>query len=255
MVINPGTQTGNCLIGLSADGTAWTYISKAAPTGGFLRGEKYVVSIDQSTSGAAPSGSPIDADGNAYRIVTIGTQTWMAENLKTTKYNDRTAIPNVTGDYQWSIYNSDAYCWYSNNAGSGYGATYGVLYNWYAATNTVNATQLCPTGWHLPTLNEWLTLTAYLGGESVAGTKLKETGTTHWPSPNTGTNASGFTALPGGYRDRFGAFVDNLISGGWWSSVDMGTAGIIELVNSNTDVATYAGVNKQNGFSVRCLRD
>ena len=220
MVINPSTALETCYIGLLS-GTTWTYITKDAPTGGFLRGKKYVVAVSTTSAGASPSGAPIDpaidADGNSYGTVTIGNQTWMAENLKTTKYKDGTAIPNVTVDAAWAALTSGAYCYYKNNVGTDYGATYGALYNWYA----VNTGNLCPTGWHVPTTAEWTTLTDYLGGLSVAGGKLKETGTTHWLTPNTGaTNAFGFTALAGGMRyDNNGSFWDLYeYAGYWWSS-------------------------------------
>jgi uncharacterized protein (TIGR02145 family) len=145
-----------------------------------------------------------DADGNYYNIVTIGTQTWMAENLETTKYNDGNNIPNISDNVAWSNLTTPGYCWY-NNDDSTYKNLYGALYNWY----TVNRGKLCPIGWHVPTDAEWTTLTTYLGGESVAGGRLKETGTMHWVSPNVGAiNETGFTALPGSCRD----FDEHLVS-------------------------------------------
>ena len=120
-----------------------------------------------------------DIDGNNYLTVTIGTQIWMAENLRTTKYNDGTAIPLVTDNTTWANLTTPAYCWYNNDAKTN-GSTYGALYNWYS----VNTKKLCPTGWHVPNDTEWTTLTTYLGGTAVAGGKLKETGTAHWYSPN-----------------------------------------------------------------------
>ena len=116
-------------------------------------------------------------------------------NLKTTKYNDGTSIPNVTNDTSWSNLTTGAYCWYNNDVS--YKNPYGALYNWYA----VNTGKLAPKGWHVPSDAEWTTLITYLGGESIAGGKLKEAGTTHWLSPNTeATNSTGFSALPGGRR-------------------------------------------------------
>ena len=102
----------------------------------------------------------IDIDGNSYKTIRIGDQLWMVENIKTTKYNDGTSIPNVTDDSEWENMNSDAYCWYDNNA-SLYKSTYGALYNWYA----VDTKKLCPIGWHIPSHAEWNTLVDYLGGE------------------------------------------------------------------------------------------
>jgi uncharacterized protein (TIGR02145 family) len=272
MVINPGTQTGNCLIGLSADGTAWTYISKAAPTGGFLRGEKYVVSIDQLTAGAAPSGSPIDADGNAYRIVTIGTQEWMAENLKTTKYNDGTAITNVTVDATWAALNTEAYCWNNNDLNNK--PIYGALYNWYA----VNTGKLCPTGWHMPSDGEWTTLTTYLtnngygyggSGNDIAKSMAFKSGWTSDANPGyvgndqTSNNASGFSAVPAGMRyDNNGVFEVVGYGGYWWSSTGgTGTNGAATTsafyrpLYSDWDQVATSNSRMKTGLSVRCIKD
>ncbi len=145
-----------------------------------------------------------DGDYNIYPVVTIGTQTWMAENLKTTRYNDGTVIPNVTDNATWSTTTSGSYCDYLNTPA--YSTTYGKLYNWYAVGST-NTKNVCPTGWHVPIDAELTTLQSFLGGEIVAGGKLKEKGTTHWLTPNTSaTNETGFTALPGGYRSASGTF-------------------------------------------------
>jgi uncharacterized protein (TIGR02145 family) len=160
-------------------------------------------------------GTLTDQDGNIYKTVTIGKQTWMAENLRTTKYRDGTAILNVTDNKAWRNLTTGAYCNYNNTESADTIATYGRLYNWYAATDSRN---IAPAGWHIPTDAEWTTLTTYLGGNSVAGGKMKETGTMHWTSPNTGaTNESGFTCLPSGdnYDGLFGNFS---FSCEYWSS-------------------------------------
>jgi uncharacterized protein (TIGR02145 family) len=197
-------------------------------------------------------GTVSDMDGNAYSTVTIGTQVWMGSNLKTTKYNDGTAIPLVTDNTAWTNLATPGYCWYNNDATT-YKSTYGALYNWY----TVNTGKLCPTGWHVPSDSEWTILTTYLGGESVAGGKLKETGTSHWLSPNTAaTNTTGFTALPGSYRDFGGWFGGGSIDCYWWSSTEYSTDGAWGrgLNNySSTVVRNY--YSKRDGFSVRCLKD
>ena len=159
-----------------------------------------------------PPVSVTDINGNVYNIVTIGTQTWMAENLKTTKYNDGTAIPNVTVDATWAALTTGAYSDYSNTPANS--TTYGRLYNWYVVDNNPatkvasnGGKNVCPTSWHVPTDAEWTILTTYLGGESIAGGKLKETGTAHWNSPNTGaTNETGFTTLPSGLRYYDGSY-------------------------------------------------
>jgi len=196
-----------------------------------------------------------DADGNIYSTVTIGTQVWFAENLKTTKYKDGTTIPLVTDGEAWGALSTPGYCWYNNDATT-YKSTYGALYNWY----TVNTLKLCPTGWHVPDNAEWWTLTTYLGGENVAGGKLKETGTTHWASPNTGaTNETGFTAVPGGSRDGGGPFMYIGYFGGlgyWWSSTEYSTTNAwSRYMYSNLSIVYIFNNDKQNGFSVRCLRD
>jgi len=192
-----------------------------------------------------------DADNNHYSVVQIGTQTWMAENLATTKYSNGDSIPNVTDNTQWSNLTTGAYCDYNNTPSNS--TIYGKLYNWYA----VNTGNLCPAGWHVPTDAEWTTLTTYLGGESVAGGKLKEAGYTHWQSPNTGaTNETGFTALPGGNRDLNGTFYFIGGYGYWWSSTENGTYNAwyrnMDYISSNVNRAVDY---KPNGFSVRCLRD
>jgi uncharacterized protein (TIGR02145 family) len=193
-----------------------------------------------------------DADGNIYSTVRIGSQIWMAENLKTTKYNDGTAIPNVTDATAWSALTTGAYADYNNTPGNS--TTYGKLYNYYTV---VDARKLCPTGWHVPTDAEWTTLTTYLGGALVTGGKLKEIGTTHWFSPNTGAdNSSGFTALPGGFRGDNGTFNNVGYYGYWWNSTVLNaTNGWYNGMYYNyNNIYSSDGVNNC-GFSVRCVRD
>ena len=214
-------------------------------------------------AGVALTGSPVtvnatatvptsvtDIDANTYPVVVIGNQIWMAENLKTTKYNNGTTISLVTDNTAWNNLTTAAYCWYNNDETT-YKNTYGALYNWY----TVNTGNLCPTGWHVPTDTEWTTLTDYLGGLSVAGGKLKETGTTHWTTPNTGaTNETGFTALPSGYR--FGSFRSIGVSSYWWSATeyDATNARYRGLAYNASEVNSLNYI-KELGYSVRCLRD
>ena len=189
-----------------------------------------------------------DFDNNNYSTVKIGNQIWMAENLKTTHYKNGTVIPNVTNDTTWAGLTTGAYCDYNNTPSNS--EIYGRLYNWYA----VNTGNLCPAGWHVPSDAEWTTLTTYLGGNSIAGGKLKETGLAHWLSPNTAaTNESGFTALPGGSGGSYGGIGSH---GYWWSSTE-----------DNTTYAWYWHINygygsvarssyfKHCGISVRCLKD
>ena len=192
-----------------------------------------------------------DQDGNNYKSVKIGNQTWMTENLKTTKFNDGTPIPWVTDKTAWVSLTTSAYCWYDND--STYKNTYGALYNRY----TVNTGKLCPSGWHVSSDVEWSALVTFLGGEIVAGGKLKETGTTHWSSPNTeATNESGFTALPGGSRYTNGVFFTIKNLGYWWSSTESNTLnGWYRSMNNRNSAVGRNYYDSTNGFSVRCVKD
>ena len=193
--------------------------------------------------------------------VTIGTQIWSSTNLDVSTYRDGTVIPQVTDPTAWAALTTGAWCYYNNDSANG--ATYGKLYNWYAVAgthdndpNTPNKI-LAPIGWHIPSDAEWTTLTTFLGGESVAGGKMKSTGTTLWQSPNTeATNSSGFTGLPGGYRSYFGLFYTIGFYGFWWSSSEGKTAsaGMRDLNYGNSGAFT-GGNPKTDGISVRCLRD
>ena len=198
-----------------------------------------------------------DNDGNAYRIITIGTQVWMAENLKTTTYNDGTAISYVSAGTQWANTSTPAFCWY-NNSEMEVKDPYGALYNWYA----VNTGKLCPTGWHVPTSDEYGILVVLLGGDKIAGGKLKEAGTAHWVDPNLGaTNGSGFTALPGGGRynvySQGGNFTDLGYYGYFWSasaSTNDSYAFSYDL-GYNLNLIHKGEYPKGDGESVRCIQD
>lgn len=200
-----------------------------------------------------------DIDNNRYDIVTIGTQTWMAENLKTTRYNDGTAISLVTNNTDWSTASSngdDAYCWYDIDASNL--ITYGVLYNWYAIDTLSNGDKnVCPIGWHVPTDGEWTTLTDYLGGTGIGGGKMKEAGLAHWISPNTGaTNESGFSGLPGGRRNYTGTFSNIGYEGNCWSSTEASATGAWSRnLDWSFDIVSRFVNYKGHGLSVRCLRD
>ena len=240
-----GSFTSN-ITGLTA-GTIYyvrAYATNSAGTG-------YGSAMSFTTQGGT-TGTVTDIDGNVYHTVTIGTQVWMVENLKTTKYRDGTSIPNVTDNTAWNNLTTGAYCDYNNTPSNS--ATYGKLYNWYAATDAHN---IAPTGWHVPTDAEWTTLTTYLGGASIAGSKLKETGTTHWPSPNTGaTNETGFTALPGGYRSNGGPFdsIGNYCL--WWSASEFSaTDAWYRYMFHNYSFVNRLNLSKEMGYSVRCVRD
>lgn len=219
----------------------------------------YKPTIAETTSGTFTD----TRDNKVYNWVTIGNQIWMAENLA--------YLPSVVGPATGSITDPYYYVYGYNGtdvttakATSNYN-TYGVLYNWPAAmagagsstTNPSGIQGVCPTGWHLPSNAEWTELTDYLGGESGAGGKLKETGTTHWSSPNTAaTNETGFTALPGGNRYLDGAFGDVGGYGDWWSATENDATGAWDRYLGYDDSGVGRdGGDKEVGFSVRCVRD
>jgi uncharacterized protein (TIGR02145 family) len=193
-----------------------------------------------------------DVDGNNYTTVTIGTQIWMAENLKTSKYNDGTSIPNIIDVNTWCSLNTGAYCTYDNTQSNN--NTYGKFYNFYAV---IDSRKISPNGWHVPSDAEWKILENYLGGITVAGGKLKETGFNHWKSPNTGANnISGFTALPAGYRWDRGSIQDINYFTRFWASteVNSGYAWSRSLTRTNVNIIVDSPF-KYNGFSVRCVKD
>ncbi len=199
-----------------------------------------------------------DVDGNSYKTVTIGAQTWMAENLKTSKYNDGTQIPNVTDYTNWSQLTTGAWAYYNNDSANY--AKFGKLYNWYAVNYETNGNKnVCPTGWHVPTDAEWTVLVDYLGGSNVAGGKMKQVDSTNWKNPNTdATNTSLFTGLPGGYRYSDGHYQFIGLYGNWWSSSESKYpfSALSRILSYNNGIATSKNDdNKKDGFSVRCLKD
>lgn len=194
-----------------------------------------------------------DIDGNVYNTVTIGSQVWMVENLKVSKYRDGTSIPNVTDNTQWTNLTTGAYCYYDNN--SSFNNIYGKLYNWYAVNNSKN---IAPIGWHIPSDAEWITLYNYLGGQTVCGGALKSTNL--WSSPNTGaTNSSGFTGVGAGIRfDNTGTFSGTLGQNGdfWSSSVIISSdkpRGY--ALRYNNTYLSQTNDYKARGKSVRCIKD
>lgn len=194
----------------------------------------------------------MDIDGNGYYSVIIGTQVWMTANLKVTTYRNGDPIPNVAHGEAWGSLTSGAYCDYNNEASNS--ATYGRLYNWYAVSDPRN---VAPPGWHVATQTEWNTLVGFLGGDDVAGGKLKETGITHWQSPNTGaTNVTGFTALPGGARGFQNIYANLGTDDSWWTATenDAATAFGRYVVFSTTSCHWYS-VGKENGSHIRCVKD
>jgi uncharacterized protein (TIGR02145 family) len=192
-----------------------------------------------------------DIDGNSYRTVKIGNQLWLAENLKVTHFRNGDTIPNVTDGTTWSNLTTGAYCDYDNDSSNV--STYGRLYNWYAANDSSN---IAPAGWHVPTETEWQTLVDYLGDWAVAGGKLKETGTTRWHSPNAGaTNESGFSALPGGYRDYDGDFEYVRYDAKFWSSSKSENNASYRSLSYRHSELALIFCPTQGGFSIRLVRD
>lgn len=197
-------------------------------------------------------GTLIDVDGNVYKTINIGTQTWMAENLKTSKYRTGYPIPNVANN-NWVSLSSGAWRYYDDLLVLN--DTYGKLYNWYAVNNISN---LAPAGWHVPSDNEWTTLINYLGGQGVAGVELKESGISNWLSPNTGaTNSSGFTALPGGYIPGYSStFYEMLTTGLYWTTTSSNAnSAYCRRVFNNNIIVDRLGLSKESGCSVRCIKD
>jgi uncharacterized protein (TIGR02145 family) len=228
------------------------YYIKAYATNRY--GTSYGIENRFNTGQDTVSPKVTDIDGNVYHIVTIGNQVWMAENLKTTNYNDKTPIPLVTDDHSLGDGHSPAFCWY--NYSESYKSPYGGLYNWFV----VNTGKLCPVGWHVPTDAEWTTLTDFLGGENAAGAKLKETGTDHWTGPNiAATDQVGFTGLPGGdcFLATGGKFGLMGSFGFWWSSTaafSWETARYMDMTYSEDKF--FRGEDMyENAFSVRCIKN
>jgi len=204
-----------------------------------------------------------DIEGNTYKTVTIGSQTWMAENLKVTKYNDGTNIINMPDTAKWNNATNGGWCYYNNDASNN---IYGKLYNWYTISNE----KVCPTGWHIPSNSEWVTLVNYLGGNStlidgdtIVASKLKETGTIHWVTPNNANNLSLFSALPAGARESDGGSFEMLGQATIFLSSDI-------LTTSGFDGVKHVGITnekygnvfffktndpKRAGYSIRCIKN
>jgi uncharacterized protein (TIGR02145 family) len=198
-----------------------------------------------------PEADVYDIDGNPYSSVTIGMQQWTVENLRTTRYANGDAIPESTNLDEWRNLTTAAWGYAENDPQ--FENPYGKLYNWFAVSDPEN---LCPTGWHLPSDEEWSTLVDFLGGGSVAGGKLKESGSLHWASPNYGsTNSTGFTALPGGSRS--GDFYLHVVgmNGIFWSNTAYNNdSAYYYALGYNVEINRGTNV-KQFGFSVRCIKN
>ena len=249
-----------------AKSTTYYLRAYATNSAGTSYGDELMLRTEGETEGEGETVS--DIDGNVYHTVKICNQVWMVENLKTTKYSDGTPIPQVTDQTAWNALSETdkAYCYYNNNA-SKEGDTYGVLYTWpaamngktYSIANPSGVQGACPVGWHIPSYAEWDEITKCLGGQLVAGGPMKEAGTLHWNSPNKdATNSSGFTALPGGYRNEDGAFRDLRSSGMWWSTTEncMPCYPGDWWTHKEWGAFYHGGANNPDkGLSVRCVKD
>lgn len=240
-VIYTDTDTG---YGVLSEG--W-YVSSTNGTVFNINGSGQLTSVN-TCSGAT---YVRDYDGNYYGTAVIGTQTWFTENLRTTRYNNGTAIPYITNKTTWSNLTIGAYSSYNN----GIDSCFGYLYNWYAISN---AGGLCPTGWHVPTNAEFTTLSTYLGGNSVSGGKMKTKGLVWWRTPNNGaTNSSGFNAYPAGRRVYNGNFNYFRETATFWSQTNGSGFNFKKLVqleydNNNLD---FQEDDPNNGYSIRCVKD
>lgn len=202
-------------------------------------------------------------DSYTYDLVVIGEQCWFAENLRTEYYANGDAIPSNLSDSEWGSTTSGAVAVYGEDEGcDNYSPDgdacdpawslneYGRHYNWYAVDDERG---LCPTGWHVPTDEEWTVMTDFLGGELVAGAEMKTT--YGWSDSGNGTNSSGFSGLPGGSRSTNGYFYNAGVFGFWWSSSSNGSLARNRTLLNESEIVFSDYLIQRSGFSVRCLRD
>ncbi len=217
--------------------------------------EEIITPPDNSFNPNIIYGTLQDEDGNVYKTVTIGTQTWMAQNLRTAKYNDGSPITKASDNTAWGAMTIGAYCTYDNTLDSTSITDYGFLYNFHA----VNTGNLAPRGWHIPTKEDWETLIAFAGGKDFAGAELKEAGNSHWnyhAITKNNDNGMGMTALPGGYRVDNGVFYQIRIYGNWWTSslYYSANAWVVSMPYTSNGVSLmHFGFLR--GCSVLCIKD
>jgi uncharacterized protein (TIGR02145 family) len=242
-----------------AFGTKYYLRAYASNSSGTAYGNELVFTTKVAGVTFNPSltyGTVTDIGGISYKTIPIGQQVWMAENLKTSRLNDGTTIPLVVSNSEWTNIQTPAYCWFDNNK-EVYENIYGAYYNWYA----VSTGKLCPAGWHVPSDAEWQQLVNFLGGNAVAGSKIKEAGTNNWSQSNKdATNSSGFTALPSGLRgSQDGLFDGQGTYGGWWSTTENNPSPLGAVwsrwIRGDTTLVLRGEIFKIDGFNVRCLKD
>jgi uncharacterized protein (TIGR02145 family) len=243
-----GTGVGNFTSNLTGLIPTTTYYVRAYIT--TSAGIAYGNEVTFKTDREIPT-TITDADGNVYNTITIGTQTWLKENLKTTKYNDGSSIGFPSSNSAWQANTTGAGAWYNNDVTNK--DVYGALYNWYAIAHG----NLAPVGWHVATDAEYATVIDNLGGGSLAGGKLKEGGTNHWTAPNTGANnSSGFTGLPGGVRNLDGSYANLGINGFFWTATQFSALdGWSQYIYYGSAIVYRNSYNKNLGYSIRCILD
>jgi uncharacterized protein (TIGR02145 family) len=253
----------SCLITTLTPNTTYHYRLTAKSSHGTVYGDDISFTTKDNRVIFNPDvlyGMVTDIDGNKYKTIQVGTQTWMAENLKTTRLNEGTPIRLIGAGADWMMPNSQtaAYCWLMDNVAK-FKDIYGALYNWHA----VGSMKLCPAGWHVPADDEWKTLTNFLGGVLNIGEKIKETGGNHWPNQGPGTtNSTGFTALPAGYRNFQGTFMNynsygvlQVSEAYWWTSTSAGSTARYEVIYNNSNDLLAGSWIPEQGLAVRCLKD
>ncbi|MBA7580269.1 hypothetical protein ES708_22160 [subsurface metagenome] len=246
-----GTGTGSFSSSITGLIQNTTYYTRAYATNsiGTSYGNEISFTTDQCPA------SVTDIEGNTYNVVKIGNQCWIAKNLEVKKYRDGTNIPEITDNTEWDDATTAAWCYYNNNSSNQ--STYGILYNYFAISNSKG---LCPSGWHVPSNTEWNELFSNYGGVNIAGNALKETGTAHWLDGG-GTNIDGFTALPGGTRSGgSGIFYDgpgDLAPEAWFWSISIynSGSGYVFYLHDGTEQIYHEPESMESGCSVRCIKD
>ncbi|MFM2213540.1 MAG: hypothetical protein RL427_803 [Bacteroidota bacterium] len=253
-----GTGTGvftSAISGLSPNTLYYVRVYATNSLGTAYGNEINFTSLQNSAAINIPGPNVTDVDGNVYQTITNCGQTWTRSNLNVSHYRNGDAIPQVTDLTQWTNLTTGAWCYYANTSSNG--IIYGRLYNWYAVNDPRG---LAPVGYHIPSDDDWTTLTTCLGGETIAAGAMKEVGTSHWQSPNTGaTNSSGFTSLPGGNKLSLTVVPTSMGYQAWfWSSTEYDSTNAWFRYMLNDSVQLYRAsydFNKSYGFSVRCVKD
>ena len=253
---NPTTLNDKILSGTGIGEFSITITGLTQKTTYFVRafasnevGTAYSNQIKLTTNTASTTIS--DIEGNTYNTINIGNQIWMTSNLSTSRFRNGVYIPYILNSTQWATTKSPALSFYNHD--NNFESNYGKQYNWYAVADPQG---LCPIGWHIPSNNEWTILSDFLGGLNVAGGKMKATGTQFWSFPSNGNNSSGFTGLPGGFRNVDGTFGILGYNGFWWSATDENEQKAFNRSIIYTDnVLSVGSSSKNQGFSVRCLKD